>query len=173
MKLFHAKMKVNTYTIREICSATKKKMEKLGFWQFYVRHCSSVFATLRVLLCIETPVDHAMYLKWHCRELCERFHNVRAGWACRRHPYIGSLPTLICTLVLDDINVSLWLATQDLQWIAGRLTVKRVHLPRMRVVSTCKQKGPAQRVSRHQSQWMYVQWVPLSLQLVPAALVPK
>ena len=44
MKLFHAKVKVNTCTVCEIgWSTEEEEEEKFGFWQFYVCHCSSVF----------------------------------------------------------------------------------------------------------------------------------
>ena len=54
MKLSHAKVKVNTCTVREAC-LLKKKM-KLGFWQFHVRMSCIVtvyFTPFERLSCIQ------------------------------------------------------------------------------------------------------------------------
>ena len=42
MKLFHAKMKVNTCIACEIGLFNEEDVGQIGFWQFHVCHCNSV-----------------------------------------------------------------------------------------------------------------------------------
>ena len=46
MKLFHAKMKVNTYTVCEVGLSTEEEDGEIGVLAIYVYHCSGVFCLL-------------------------------------------------------------------------------------------------------------------------------
>ena len=58
MKLFHAKMKVNTYTVCEIGLFTEEDVGQMADFivTVYLPH-------LRVLSCLETLVGHVVFLK--------------------------------------------------------------------------------------------------------------
>ena len=66
------------------------------------------FAYFESFMCIKTPVGHVMYLKRLITAAfggCERFRNVRAGWACRPSLHRESTDSLI-TCVFPNLSCS-------------------------------------------------------------------
>ena len=81
MKLFHAKMKVNTCAVCEIGLLTEDEEEdgEIG-----------VLPTLRVLSCIKTPIGHVMYLK---RLITAAFRSWSGFIMLGLDGHVGAIPT--------------------------------------------------------------------------------